>query len=67
MSNTEIFLIIYKNCQSQLQRPEAPHGSTNPLEDTGSPISSASTFPPNLSTSTEEIIYESTAGCKPVV
>lgn len=27
------------------QRPEAPQGSTSPLEDTGSPISSAVTMP----------------------
>ena len=33
-----------------LQRPEAPQGKTRPFDDTGSPIYSASTFPPNFGT-----------------
>jgi len=48
------------------QRPEAPHGSTKPLLDTGSPISCESTVPLNSFNSVANI-YVSTAGARPVV
>ena len=56
---TEEYIMRYMMCTSQQnagdileyqisqisQRPDAPQGSTSPLEDTGSPISSAVTVP----------------------
>lgn len=49
------------------QRPEAPQGSTRPVLLTGSPISSADTFPPNFFLTVRFNMYDSTAGCSPVV
>lgn len=47
--------------------PAAPQGRTRPVSVTGSPISSATTCPPNLLFTSVDIIYVSTAGARPVV
>ena len=44
-----LFLLYYK-LYYLLQRPDAPQGSTSPFDETLTPISSASTCPPNLLT-----------------
>ena len=41
-------ICVYFGYSYLLQRPLAPHGRTSPDSVTGRPISSASTFPPNL-------------------
>ena len=43
------YIKILRSCYL-VQRPAAPQGSTSPSSDTGSPISFASTLPPNFDT-----------------